>query len=159
MEQTLQFFQELTFTGSLIFWMALAIAFIVIEAVSVVLVAVWFLFGALAAVVALFCGASTLGQAIVFVAVSAATFIFLRPIAVKLCRAKETPTNVDSIVGMEGIALETVDNLRGEGRVKVNGLDWSARSEDGLIIPKDTVIVVKKVEGVTLTVSASLNKE
>ncbi len=159
MEQTLQFFQELTFTGSLIFWMALAIAFIIMEAISVVLVAVWFVFGAIAAFIAVLCGASTLTQAIIFVVVSAATFIFVRPIAVKLCRAKETPTNVDSIVGMEGIVLENIDNLRSEGRVKVNGLDWSAKSENGVVISKDTIIVVKKVEGVTLTVSASLNKE
>ncbi|MDO4628972.1 MAG: NfeD family protein [Planctomycetia bacterium] len=154
MEQTLQFFQELTLTGNLIFWMVLAIAFILVEAVSVVLVAVWFLFGALAAIVALFCGASLLTQAIIFVVVSAVTFIFVRPIAVKLCRAQETPTNVDTIVGMEGMVLETVDNLCGSGRVKVNGLDWSAKSENGLIIPKETIIVVKKVEGVTLTVAS-----
>lgn len=47
---------------------------------------------------------------------------------------------------------EKIDNLRGVGRVQVDGLSWNARSVDNLIIEKDAVIQVGRIEGVTVFV-------
>ncbi len=138
--------------GSLLFWTALIIFFIVVEAGTSALVSIWFVFGALAAFTAALCGASMMTQLIVFVGTSALLFLLFRPMLVRSFRPKETHTNVDSIVGMTGLVIVPICNLQGAGRVKVNGLDWAARSATGERLEAQCPIVVKSVEGVTLTV-------
>ena len=45
-----------------------------------------------------------------------------------------------------------IDNLRGEGAVKIGGVEWSARSADDTPIEKDAVVRVTKIEGVKVFV-------
>ena len=62
-------------------------------------------------------------------------------------------TNVDAVIGQEGIVTEAIDNLEAVGTVKLNGLPWSARSESGAKIASGTVVTVRRVDGVKLIVS------
>ena len=51
------------------------------------------------------------------------------------------------------MVTETIENLKGTGRVKLNGVDWTARTrEDGCVIPVDTVVAIQEVQGVKLIV-------
>ena len=62
-------------------------------------------------------------------------------------------TNVDRVIGMEGIVAEEISNLAGTGKVSLGGNTWTARTEsEGGIIPKETVVEVLRVEGVKLIV-------
>ena len=85
-----------------------------------------------------------------FIIVSLALLISTRPIAVKYFNAKIECTNVEGVIGQTGLVKETIDNIRGTGVVVINGLEWSARAEQ--VIPPDTVVVVKEVQGVKVIV-------
>ena len=49
--------------------------------------------------------------------------------------------------------IEEIDNLSSKGQVKTLGQVWTARSSDASIIAKDTVVIVRKIDGVKLIVS------
>jgi membrane protein implicated in regulation of membrane protease activity len=105
-----------------------------------------------AAIVALAGGGVAL-QWVVFIAMSAASFAVLRPIARRHLR---TPMSLRSgtaaLVGAPAIVLERVDG-RG-GQVKIGGEIWSARSfdEDQAFEPGARVEVLK-IEGATALVA------
>ena len=78
----------------------------------------------------------------------------LRPLARKYVLPTVVPTNADRVIGRQAVVTEAIDNLNGKGTVVVFGVAWTARSEDGHPIPEGTAVVVKRIEGVKLFVTA-----
>ena len=134
-------------------WLVLLILFLVAEASTAAVTTIWFAVGALAAMVAAFLGAQVWLQITIFGVVSVALLLALRPIIKKYINPKHTRTNIDAVIGTEGIVTEEIDNLAGTGRVKLGGMEWSARSTSGENIPRNTVIKVDRIEGVKVFVS------
>lgn len=91
-------------------------------------------------------------QILVFILVSALCFVFTRPFFKKIIKVNKQPTNVDRLVGQEGVATDDIENIECRGKVFISGLTWSARSETGELIPQGAVVTVKKIEGATLVV-------
>lgn len=134
-------------------WLALFAAFIIIEALTVQLVTVWFAVGAFCSFVASFFTESLPVQLLIFIAVSAIALLVTRPLVRRLTSSKKLPTNADMYIGEEGLSLEKIDNIAATGLVKVKGSLWTARSfDDSLVIEKNTPVVVEKIEGVKLIV-------
>lgn len=136
-----------------IVWAVAIVGFAVLEGITFQLVSIWFVFGSIAALIASLLGATVTVQVIVWLVVSAVALAATRPVVKKKLAAKVQPTNADRCIGADATVLEAVDNTRSVGQVKVDGKVWSARSLDGEIIEKDTVVTVKKIEGVKLIVS------
>ena len=134
-------------------WLVLLILFLVAEGATAAITTVWFAAGALVAMLAALIGGPLGLQIFLFVAVSIGLLLALRPLLKKYITPKKIRTNVDSVIGSQGVVLETIDNLAGTGRVKLGGLEWSARSVSGEVIPEGTVITVKRVEGVKVFVT------
>ena len=134
-------------------WFILMVVFLVAEVATVGLVSVWFAVGALAATVTALLGGQLWLQAVVFAVVSGVFLALLRPFAKKIFQPKLTKTNVDAIVGSRGVVLEEINNLAPGGRVKLDAMEWSARSTGGDVIPAGTVVCVDRVEGVKLFVT------
>ena len=105
-----------------IIWLALGIAFAVAEGLTVQLVSIWFAIGA--AVTAL------------------VTALIDIP----------WPTQLLIFVIVAGVLLQAIDNDLATGRVKVNGLDWSARSSNADAIAENTRVRVLAIDGVKLIV-------
>lgn len=133
-------------------WLVIAVALGILEAATVALVSIWFAIGAVAAMIPAYLNAPFWAQILVFVLVSALCFVFTRPLFKKIIRVKKQPTNADGLVGQEGVATEDIENIECRGKVFISGLTWSARSENGELIPEGAVVTVKKIEGVTLIV-------
>ena len=133
-------------------WFILLVLFVVIEASTVALVSVWFAVGSLGAMVAALFGAEIWLQAVLFTVVSCVLFACLRPFLRKYIRPRITKTNTDAIIGTTGRVLETVDDLQGTGRVKLGGLEWTARSGEGIVIPVGTLVKAERIEGVKVFV-------
>ena len=136
------------------FWFALAIALLVLELATTQLVSIWFAIGAgvSAIVVAIVKSAGgnidLVWQILIFVAVSGTLLLSTRKVAKKLVkRNKNQETNLELNIGKVAIVTEAIDNIKGEGAIKINGLEWSARSVDGSNIEKDELVIFKEIQG------------
>lgn len=139
-------------------WLIVAAILIVAEIISMGLTTIWFAGGALAAAVVAWLGAHWIVQLLVFAAVSVVLFVFTRPIAVKHFMKNIEKTNVESLIGKEGVVKQDIDNMEARGVVKLNGMEWTARSVDGTGIAAGNVVVVKEISGVKLIVECKENK-
>ncbi|MBO5318110.1 MAG: NfeD family protein [Oscillospiraceae bacterium] len=134
-------------------WLILLVVFLLIEAATVGMISLWFAGGALAAMITALVGGKLWLQAVIFAVVSAILLTALRPLAKRLFTPKLTPTNVDSVIGREGLVTVAIDNLSAAGTVKLGAMEWSARSTEGTPIPVGERVRVDKVEGVKVFVT------
>ena len=131
-----------------IIWLVLMVIFLVAEALTVSMVSLWFAAGAVVALLLSLLHLQVWVQVVLFFVVSGVLLACLRPLVRHHVTPKITPTNVDAIVGTRGIVTAEIDNVCAAGQVKVNGMEWSARSTTGEIIPEGTLIRVERIEGV-----------
>ena len=140
-----------------IVWIIALIVFVIAEAVTYQLVTIWFAIGALGALACSVAGTSVPTQITLFMILSVAALLFLRPASKKYLKSKNEKTNVDSLVGMDVLITEDVNNVIGAGRGKLCGMEWTVRSADGSLIAAGETAVVEKIEGVKLIVSRKEN--
>lgn len=148
-------------------WLILIIVFLIVEAVTIALVCIWFAGGALIALLAAALHAPVWLQILVFLIVTLVLLFFTRPIAVKYFNKDRVKTNVQSLIGKQAIVVSEINNLHGIGQATVGHQQWTARSaEDDVNIPVGAVVVIEDIKGVKLivrditpTVEKSLAKE
>ena len=134
-------------------WMALVIIFLVVELVTVGLTTIWLAGGALVAFILAAVGADFWIQLVAFFVVSFVLIFFTRPIAVKYFNPRRTRTNSEELIGEIIKVTRRIDNRSAEGTALAKGLEWSARAvSDDMIIEKDTLVKVIRIEGVKLIV-------
>ena len=136
-------------------WAAAIVLFLVLEAVTVGIVSIWFALGSICALIAALLGAPVWLQIAWFAVISILTLLLTRPIVRKYVNGKKQPTNADRVIGMKATVKETINNLAAEGAVLCDGKEWSARSVNGEVIPAGAVVSVAAIEGVKLMVSAA----
>lgn len=134
-------------------WLGLVILFLIAEGATVSLVSLWFAAGAVVAMFAALLGAGAWLQTGLFLVVSGALLLMLRPIVRRYLVPKITPTNVDSLVGSTGLVTEAIDNVTASGQVKLGAMEWTARSTTGEDIPQGALIRVDRIEGVKVYVT------
>ena len=116
------------------------------------LTTVWFAGGALIAFFAAYIHLGIGLQIVLFLAVSILLLVLTRPIAVKYFNQEREKTNVDSLIGQNAVVLEEINTIKATGRVEVNGMEWSAKTEHTEIIEVNTVVSIKGIQGVKLIV-------
>lgn len=131
-----------------IIWLALVIMFLIVEAVTVSTVSLWFAGGSLAALIVSLLGGGIWLQIISFLIVSAVLLACLRPLIRKHFTPRIKATNVDAVVGTRGYVTADIDNIAATGTVKLGGMEWTARSASGNRIPAGTLVQVERIEGV-----------
>ena len=135
-----------------IVWAAAIVLFGIVEAVTAGLVSLWFVAGALAALVAAFVGAPVWLQIVLFLTVSAVALSLTRPLLKKLNATHTEATNADRVLGEVAKVTETIDNENSQGAVYADGKTWTARSADNRPIPAGALVTVTAMEGVKLIV-------
>lgn len=136
-----------------VIWLAILVALVVIELLTMGLTTIWFAGGALIATIASLFGAPLALQVILFLVASALLLYFTRPLAVKYFNKDRVRTNAESLVGRQAIVISEIDNLQGIGQVNVGGMEWSARTRvDGVKLPVGTVTTILAINGVKLIV-------
>lgn len=136
-----------------IVWLALMVVFLVAEASTVTMISLWFAVGSLTGMITALLGGPIWLQATLFLVVSALLLACLRPLARKYFTPKIKATNVDAVIGSQGYVTTDIDNLAATGRVKLGGMEWTARSAAGDKIPAGTLVRVERIEGVKAFVS------
>lgn len=137
-----------------IVWFGAMVLFLIVEANTVTIVSAWFAGGALAALVVALLGGAVWLQILLFFAVSILLLASLRPVVKKYFTPKLEKTNVDAVVGTTGPVISPIDNIRATGRVKLGGMEWTARSANGDPIAEGTIVRVERIEGVKVYVTA-----
>lgn len=136
-----------------VLWFCLLVLFTITEASTVTLTSIWFAVGALFALIASFLTDAVWLQTVLFFGVSAVLLLLLRPWSRRYLTPKKTKTNVDAVIGMQGVVIEPIDNLNAGGRVKLGAMEWAARSSDGQPIAVGTQICADRIEGVKVFVT------
>lgn len=138
----------------IVFWAVAFVVFLIAEiATLTALVSVWFAVGALAAMLAvIFFDISFVWQLGIFVIVSTVVLIITRPLVRKI-QGRKFATNYELDVSKPAVVIEPINNQLGQGRVKLDGVDWSARSENGELIEEGAIVTVKVVDGSKLIVA------
>ena len=135
-------------------WMVLMVGFLIAEAACPFhLVSIWFAIGSLVAgIVALLHGGIGL-QIALFLVVSCGLLISMLPLVKKFIKPNIVKTNVEGVIGTEGYVTEAIDNIAATGQVKLGGMYWTARSENGKNIEAGKLVKVERIEGVKVFVS------
>lgn len=134
-------------------WLILAAGLAAAESLSLDLVLVMCAGGAAAGGVAAAAGLPPAAQVAIAVAGALALLLFVRPVARRHLTGKGTArTGVDALVGTDAIVLRRVDRSE-QGRVRLNGGEWSARAFDETqIIEVGTTVQVMHINGATAIV-------
>ena len=127
-------------------WLGILALLLVVEAITAGLTTIWFAGGALVAAIACYAGANLTVQILLFLCVSLVLF------------NKETiQTNANSLIGKKAVVIQEIDNLAQTGQVRINDIEWTARSADDEKIGEGTVVTIEEIRGVKLIVKQ--NKE
>lgn len=134
-----------------ILWAAVLVFAILAELGTAALVSIWFMPGALAALILAICKVDLWVQIVVFFALSGICLLVgLKFFRNRMFKSPKVHMNADGLIGGEGIVTEAIDNLAETGSVKINHQIWSARSKGGEKIPAGAVVVVEEISGVKL---------
>lgn len=139
----------------LLIWAIVFVVLVIVEFASVQLISIWFAIGALITMICTyFFEIPLLGQLAIFIATSAILLAITFPLVRKRLNTKTVATNFDLDIGQSASVIEEINSDLGTGRVTLNGVDWSAVSEDkNVILPKGSIVIVKKVIGAKLIVA------
>lgn len=136
-----------------IVWLVLGLVLVAAEALSGDFVLVMLGAGALGAAGASALGANALISAIVFAVLSIGLVLGIRPAVKRRFHAGTiSPTNTDALIGADATAVTEVTNQ--EGRVKIGGEVWSARSLEREVIEPGANVTVVEISGATAVVIA-----
>lgn len=136
-----------------IIWLVVFVLALLLEWGTSELVSIWFAIGAvISLILSLIPGVAWWIELIVFVVVSAAILIFLRPFLKKLLKNSRVDTNIDEIIGKKGFM--TADYTDTEvGEVKIQGVLWTAiNTEENECLKKGDKVVVVAIQGNKLIV-------
>lgn len=133
-----------------VFWICAMVLFLIIEAVTPMLVSVWFALGALVAAILSYIGLGTNGCVLAFALVSAVSVALFKKFFGDRFKTKHERTNADRLIGARGVVESDIDPVMGKGTAVVQGNLWSAKAEGS--IPAGEKIEVCAIEGVKLVV-------
>ncbi len=133
-------------------WLGLAVVLGIVEIATLDLVFAMLAAGAIAAAVTGLVTDSLVAEVLVALAVSVAMLGVVRPIALRHLQVPHTlRTGVEALIGEPGTVLETVTG--GDGRVRIKGEVWSARTFDpGTTIAPGAHVEVISIDGATAVV-------
>lgn len=136
-------------------WLLLAAIFIVMEiftaGFAVACFSVGCVFGAIVAALSM----SLTWQIVAFTAGTFLAFVFVRPFVMKYLDRKtnnnDVKTNMDNIIGKIAIVTERIEE-GSCGRVKIDGDDWKAVTDNGLAADVGKKVRIISYESIILTV-------
>ena len=138
-------------------WIGITVFSIVFEAITVTLVTIWFIPGAITATIFALTGLPLWAQLTAFFVISAICLVFFMPWVRK---KKIVHTNADSVIGKKAVVTEKVDNIAGAGACKIEGKEWTARSaEENETFEVGEIAVIKEISGVKLILVKEEKKE
>lgn len=129
-------------------WLTISITLAIIEMSTVNLVSIWYVIsGLITMIVSIFIDSIVI-QVAIFV-LGGTILLLLTKDAIKKILPATTKTNIDRIIGMEGIVTQKITKKL-PGEVKVDGKYWTAISEEN--IPIDSIVEILEINSTKLKV-------
>jgi membrane protein implicated in regulation of membrane protease activity len=136
-------------------WIAVALAFAIVEVLTVSLFAGFVSLGAMGAAVAAFVGDDIVSQAIVFAIVAMLGILAVRRPLLAYLQRRAGPALVSGAQSMIGQTAFVVDAIRGRdgpGHVRIAGEDWPALTRHGEPVDAGAEVRVVEIRRATLVV-------
>ncbi len=139
-------------------WMAMAAFFVIAEIFTMGFFLLWFGIGAAVAGVLALLGLAMGWQLASFIVVSLLLFAISRSFAERFTQTQPPGIGADRFIHKKGVVIETIDNIKNTGRVRIGKDEWRADSDTDEVIPVGKTVEVIRVEGTHLVVKI-LNQE
>ena len=138
-------------------WGILAIIFVILEIALTGILQIWFAIGALCAgIVAWFFPGNIIAQFFTFIVVSGLlTAIFTKVFSEKGDNPLVSSNPVYTILGKTAVVTKEIDTAKGVGQITINGDKWSAKTVNGEVVPENTKVIVKEIDGVKAVVEVA----
>lgn len=133
-------------------WLGLAIIFLIAELFTTGFFLLAFGIGAGAAAIAAYLGVDPFLQVLIFILVSGAAVLMIRPLSKRLNERDRNFVGSDRVLEKRALVLTEINPALGSGMVRVDAEEWRALSEDGSVIAKDTIVEVLRIDGTRLVV-------
>ena len=133
------------------FWLGVVLLLSVIEMATTDLITIWFIASGIITLIISFFDIPFVAQVGIFVVLGTVLLITTRKTLVEKISKNKQKTNLDRVVGMEGIVTEKITK-HNPGEVKVDGKKWTAISNEGKSIEEGKTVKIIKIEGVKLIV-------
>ena len=130
-------------------WLVIVILLTILEVVTINLVSVWFVISGIVSLFSSFILDSFYIQFSIFVCLGLILMLLTRPYLVKKLSKPKVATNLDRVIGMEGIVTEEITKFK-IGEVRVDGKKWSAISNEKIKVGEP--VIIEDIEGVKLIV-------
>ena len=130
-------------------WLGIIIVLALLELSTANLVTVWFVGSAIVSLILSIFIDSFFIQFLVFVILGLILLVTTRDWLVKLLGERKEKTNLDRVIGMEGIVTEEITKNK-LGEVKVDGKKWAATANKKIKV--DSFVKILEIEGVKLKV-------
>jgi membrane protein implicated in regulation of membrane protease activity len=143
---------------SVLLWVVAALVLVAVELLSLDLILLMLAGGAVGAAITALAGGPPLLQALVAFAVSIVLLGFVRPMALRHLQVpRHTRTGAEALVGTHGVVVERINEL--DGRVKLGGEIWSARSTShGKVYDRGATVYVLRIDGAHAVVEADVHQ-
>jgi len=134
-------------------WIIIGLALLIVEMMVGSFFLMWIGAGALLTALLAAIVPTVWVQGLFFALASVVLLLATRPLARSMHGRVTVPSNVDRLIGAEGVVTQAIDSHANTGRVRIGAEDWRARAASP--IPDQTRVIVYAVEGTTLMVSPS----
>lgn len=129
-------------------WLSIAIILAIVEMSTVNLVSIWYIISSIIAMLISLLTDNIIIQVSVFV-LGGTILLILTKDAVKKILPEKTKTNIDRIIGMEGIVTEKITK-KTSGVVKVDGKYWTAVADETIEV--DEFVKIQEINSTKLKV-------
>ena len=127
-------------------WLGLVVVTLIIEFLTLELVSIWVSLGSLVGLILELCGVPLEWQIVVAVVVTIVCILGLRRFCVKFLLKSKEKTNTDIYIGAKEKLVTKIDG-DGLGSICINGVTWSAKSENGESIKEGSLVEILRLEG------------
>jgi len=135
-------------------WIIAAIIFLILEIFTPSFIMASVAIGCLFAAPGAYFELSYSWQFLLFSVGTLISFFTVRPFMQKYAykRSSHIKTNVERIIGKTGKVIQTIDLMKNEGRVALDGDEWKAVSVDKSVIEKGSLVEVVRIESIVIIV-------
>ena len=128
-------------------WVAVVATSLIVEFTTMEMVSLWTAIGGICALILAACEVEFEIQLIVFFSVSIILLLSLRKIAIKyLLRNSNQKVGTERVIGTKTKLLSEITNDE-PGTIKVNGVVWSATTDNGEPLAANTIVEIVEIRG------------